>query len=97
MKTNVLYKNVFTNNKPIEFYSKNFKFFAFTLVDLVFGYLLFMNIHITNILVWLAVYLLYFIINGIITFIMFYVFKEVTFINRLKNILNFKKIMTKEK
>lgn len=87
MKTNVLYKNIFINNKLIEFYSKNLKFFAFTLIDLGIGYLIFMNINVTNIGMWFIIYLLYFIINGIITLAVFYLFREVTFIDRFKYLL----------
>lgn len=91
MKTNVLYKNIFTDNKPIEFYSKNLKFFVFTLIDLAIGYLIFMNINIMNIGMWFIIYLSYFIINGIITLLVFYLFKEVTFIDRFKHLLKKKK------
>lgn len=87
MKTNVLYKHVFTKKKSTEFYRKNIKFLIFTLFDLLIGYLIFMNIKITNILSWFLIFVLYFIINAILIYVVFYIFKETKFINRFKCLL----------
>jgi len=87
LKNNVLYKNIFKDYKSIEFYKENLKFFIFTLIDVAFGYLIFMNVNITNIFSWFFVYLVYFVINGIITFGVFYLFKEIKFIDRFRYLL----------
>lgn len=87
MKTNVLYKNVFVDYKAKEFYIKNLKFIIFTLIDLALGYIIFMNINISNIFMWFIVYAVYFVINAALTLGVFYLFKEVNFINRFKYLL----------
>ena len=87
MKTNVLYKNVFKNISCFDFYKKNFKFFVFTIIDFLIGYLFFMNVSITNIWSWFLIYVIYFTINGIVVFGIFALFKEIKFVNRFKYLL----------
>lgn len=87
MKTNVLYKNVFVKHKSKDFYKKNIKFLILTLVDLAIGYMIFANIHITNIFSWFGIYALYFVLNCILVFSVFYIFKETKFIKRFNYLI----------
>lgn len=87
MKTNVLYKNVFVKNKLKEFYNKNIKFLILTFLDLGIGYIIFKNVHITNIFSWFGIYSLYFSLNCIFVFLAFHMLKETKFINRFKYLL----------
>lgn len=84
MKTNVLYKNVFSNNNKFEYYRRNSKFIFFMLIDLIISYIIFTNIHVNNIWMWLGVYFAYFVLNSLLVFGIFVLFKEAKFINRIK-------------
>lgn len=84
MKTDVLYKNVFVKHKSISFHKDNIKFLVFTLIDLVLGILVFNNLEITNIFNWFLINFLYFVLNTIFVYFVFYIFKETEFIARFK-------------
>ena len=84
MKTNVLYKNIFTKNKASDYFKRNFKFLIFALIDFSIGYLIFKNIHIVKIGAWFGIYAIYFILNSLFVFGIFALFKETKFINRVK-------------
>lgn len=83
MKNVVIHKHIF-KEKVLPFYLKNIKFVIIFLIDLGLSYLIFNFITITNIFVWFAVYICFFIINSIIIYIIFKLIKENKFIYRYK-------------
>lgn len=86
MKNVVIHKHIF-KEKVLPFYLKNIKFVIIFLIDLGLSYLIFNFITITNIFVWFAIYICFFIINTIIIYIIFKLIKENKFIYRYKYIL----------
>lgn len=85
MKNVVLYKNVF-KEKILPFYIKNLKFIILFIVNLVIGYILFKYINILNIFSWFIIFMIYTIINAILNYLVFVLFKENSFIHRIKYI-----------
>ncbi len=85
MKNIVIHKYIFKKN-PTYFYLKNIKFIVVFLVDLFLTSLLFKFITIPNIFIWFLVYIIFFIVNSIIIYIIFKLMKENKFIYRYKYI-----------
>lgn len=86
MKNIIIHKKVFKQSF-INFYINNMKFAIIFIIDLVLTGMLFNKIIITNILMWFAAYMVYFVINTLIIYIIFKTLKENKFIYRVKYIL----------
>lgn len=86
LKTRVVHKYIFNKSSKV-FFVKNIKFFIIYIIDLVLGYYVINLFTINNILVWFIVFLIFTIINGLIILGLFYLMKEVTFIQRFKYLL----------
>lgn len=86
MKNIVVHKYIFKES-VLPFYIRNLKFLAVFLIDLLLAGVLFNSIEFTNIFMWFGVYVIFFIVNSIIIYIIFKLFKENKFIYRYKYIL----------
>ena len=84
MKTNVVYKNIFSK-KSFLYHVENIKFVVITVLDVLIGLLLFNYISINNILIWFIVFSVYFIVNSLLVFLIYKIFGQAGFVNRLKS------------
>ncbi|MCI5734157.1 MAG: oligosaccharide flippase family protein [Tenericutes bacterium] len=83
LKNVVVHKHIFKEN-VMSFYIKNLKFFIVFILDLLLAGLLFNSIKITNIFVWFGIYIVFFVVNSIVVYAVFKLFKENKFIYRCK-------------
>ena len=85
LKTIVVHKQVF-NKDARDYFINNIKFFIIFIIDLVSSYYLVNMFNIDHLLTWFAFYIIYTLVNGIIIFIIFKLFNETKFINRIKEL-----------
>jgi O-antigen/teichoic acid export membrane protein len=83
MKTIVAHKYIFEKS-VIKYFLSNIKFFILYIIELVVGYYIISMVSINTIVSWFAIFIVYTILNSAITLFIFYLLKEVKFINRLK-------------
>lgn len=86
LKTRVVHKYIFEKSSK-GYFIKNIKFFITYIIDLVLGYLIISRFNITNIFVWLIVFIIFTIINALIVLGVFYLMREVQFVDRFKVLL----------
>lgn len=86
LKTRVVHKYIFEISSK-GYFIKNIKFFIIYILDLLLGYIVISNITINNILVWFVVFVIFTIINALIILFIFYLLKEVKFLDRFKYLL----------
>lgn len=86
MKNVIVHKHVF-NESVMPFYINNIKFIVIFLIDLLLTGVLFNYLTITSIFAWFAIYIVYFVINSVIIYLIFRLFGESKFIKRVKYII----------
>lgn len=91
IRPHIIYKNIF-NSKAFNYYLNNFKYIFILVFDILIGYLIFNNLEFTNLLYWFLTFGCYFVINSLIIFGIYYLLKDIKFINRIKLIINKKKL-----
>ena len=85
MKNVIIHKHIF-KEKVLPFYINNIKFIIIFIIDLLLAYIALKYIPFTNIFIWFAVYIVFFILNTTIIYIIFKLLKENKFIYRYKYI-----------
>lgn len=86
IRPNIIFKHIFNTN-AIKYYLNNFKYLAILIIDGLIGFLIFNSLTFNNLFYWFITFAIYFVINtGVILFI-YYLMKDVKFINRLKYIV----------
>ena len=83
LKTRVIHKYIFKVS-PMDHFIKNIKFFIIYIIDLIIGYNIINLFNINDIFSWFIIFVIFTLINAAIILFVFYIFKEITFINRFK-------------
>ena len=83
MKTIVVHKHVF-NCSAKGYFLNNIKFFIIFVLDLIGGYYLVNNFTIEHLSTWFGFYIVFTLLNALVIFIIFKIFKETKFIGRIK-------------
>lgn len=91
IRPHIIYKNIF-NEKAIRYYFNNIKYIIILCIDAFIGYVIFNNLSINNLLYWFLIFACYFIINTIFVLIFYYLIKDIKFLNRIKYIINKRKL-----
>jgi len=86
LKTRVVHKYIFEKS-PKYYFIKNIKFFIIYIIDLISGYYIINMLTINNIFVWFIIFVIFTIINALIILLVFYLMKEIKFIERFKYLL----------
>ncbi len=94
LKTIVVHQNIFMKSSK-EYFIRNIKFFVICVVDLILGYIIMSPINLSSIITWFVVYVIYFIFNAVLVYIVYRMFKETQFSGRFINL--FKQIIMKGK
>lgn len=90
MKTIVVYREIF-NKSAWTYFIGNLKFIVIYIIDLLVGYFIIDKITITNIGIWFLVFGIYFIVNALLIYGLYYILKQTAFMNRIKKGLKQKK------
>ncbi len=77
-----------TDDNPWYYYLKCMKYLLFMAVNIVICYFVFNLFTINNLLMWLLVGVIIFIINAVLTLVLYIVFKENLFFSRVKRLIN---------
>ena len=91
IRPNIVFKHIFSS-KANKYYFNNFKYIFILVIDGLLGYLIFNNLEFSNLLYWFLTFGLYFVINSLLVLLIYYLIKDVKFLNRIKYILNKKKV-----
>ncbi len=83
LKTRVVHQHIF-NKSPKDYFIRNIKFFVLFIIDLIGSYYFVMIFNINSLLMWLAFYIIFTIINSLLILLIFKIFKEIKFLNRFK-------------
>lgn len=86
LKTIVLFKNNF-KKKVKYFFLNNIKYFVLAIINYVLGYIIISRMVINSIIAWFIIFIIYTILNALLSLGVFYIFKDLKFLNRIKYLL----------
>ncbi len=82
-KTIVVFQKIFKVSY-LSYFINNIKYFILSVVDLMMAYKIVEIVEISSIINWLLFFIVFTIVNAVIILVVFYLFKEVKFMQRLK-------------
>ncbi len=82
----ILYDKVFDHKMVTTYYKKSLIYLIFTLIAILLGYIFTSMFTLSNIFLWFIFYLIYFILNFGLLFCIYYFTKQMTFIDRFKEL-----------